>query len=71
MNSGDIIFHAGTKKEGEDFVTSGGRVLNVVGMGKDIKEAVSNTYNVVQKIKFEGMHYRKDIGHKAIARVNA
>jgi len=68
---GATVFHAGTRYEGDSLVTSGGRVLNVVGMGEDIKEAVANTYKAVEKIDFENMHYRKDIGHRAIGRVKA
>lgn len=68
---GAIVFHAGTKIEDGRLVTSGGRVLNVVGTGDDIKEAVENTYKAVSKIDFEGMIYRKDIAHRAIARVEA
>ena len=66
---GAIIFHAGTTLEDGDLVTSGGRVLNVVGMGNGIKKAIDNTYRAVEKIHFDAMHYRKDIGHRAIARV--
>jgi len=65
---GALVFHAGTHLENGELVTSGGRVLNVVGMGKGIKEAVKNTYKAAGKIKFEGMHYRKDIGYRAIAK---
>ncbi|MGB2601470.1 MAG: phosphoribosylamine--glycine ligase [Candidatus Omnitrophota bacterium] len=68
---GAVVFHAGTRAEGDDIVTSGGRVLNVTGKGHGIKEAVANTYKAAGKIHFDGMHYRKDIGYKAIARVNA
>ncbi|MFQ5952023.1 MAG: phosphoribosylamine--glycine ligase [Candidatus Omnitrophota bacterium] len=66
---GALVFHAGTRLEDDSLVTSGGRVLNVVGLGEDIKDAVSNTYKAVEKIHFDGMHYRKDIGYRAIARV--
>ncbi len=66
---GALVFHAGTRLEDGDLVTSGGRVLNVAGMGDGIKEAVANTYKAVGKIHFDGMHYRKDIGYRAIARV--
>jgi phosphoribosylamine--glycine ligase len=62
-----VVFHAGTRKQGERIVTSGGRVLGVTGLGKTIKEAIINTYQAVAKINFEGMHYRKDIGRKAIS----
>lgn len=70
-DTGALVFHAGTRLENGDVVTSGGRVLNVVGMGRGIKEAVANTYRAVEKVRFDGMHYRKDIGHRAIARVGA
>jgi len=69
LDDGALVFHAGTRIEKGEPVTSGGRVLNVVGMGQGITEAVENTYKAVAKIHFDGMHYRKDIGHKAIARV--
>ena len=67
---GALVFHAGTSIEDGQLVTSGGRVLNVVGMGSGIKEAIENAYKGVDKIKFEGMHYRKDIGHRALSRIN-
>lgn len=59
------VFHAGTKKQNGDVVTAGGRVLNVVGLGRGIFEALSKTYDAVDKIFFDNMYYRKDIGHKA------
>ncbi|MBD3427238.1 MAG: phosphoribosylamine--glycine ligase [Candidatus Omnitrophica bacterium] len=68
---GAVIFHAGTRREGEDLVTSGGRVLGVAGKGSGIKQAVANTYRAVERIHFDRMHYRGDIGHRAISRVNA
>ena len=61
-----VVFHAGTKKIGDRILTSGGRVLGVTGLGATIKEAIKNVYAGVNKISFEGMHYRKDIGAKAI-----
>lgn len=68
-----VVFHAGTKaspvtshQSPVKYFTSGGRVLGVTGLGKNIKEAIANTYQAVEKINFEGMHYRKDIGRKAI-----
>jgi len=60
------IFHAGTKIEDGKVVTAGGRVLNVVALGSDIEEARGLAYEAVQMISFEGMHYRKDIGLKAL-----
>jgi len=65
---GTLVFHAGTKKDGDEFFTSGGRVLGVVGCGKDIEEAIQNTYRGVEKIQFDGMHYRKDIAYRSLAR---
>ena len=65
---GTIVFHAGTKLENEKFLTSGGRVLGVTALGKTIKESIDNAYKAVEKISFEGMHYRKDIGKKALER---
>lgn len=59
------VFHAGTKRVNGDLVTAGGRVLNVVGRGRSFFEALSKTYNAVEKIFFDKMHYRKDIGHRA------
>ncbi|MFA5410593.1 MAG: phosphoribosylglycinamide synthetase C domain-containing protein, partial [Candidatus Omnitrophota bacterium] len=61
-----VVFHAGTKKENNKITTSGGRVLGVTGLGDTIKEAIDKTYQAVEKIHFEGMQYRKDIGQRAI-----
>lgn len=57
-----MIFHAGTKHEGDDIITAGGRVLAVTSFGKDHKEAVEASYKIISKINFEGINYRKDIG---------
>ncbi len=61
-----VIFHAGTKSMGNKILTNGGRVLGVTGLGATIKDAVNKTYAAVSKMNFEGMHYRKDIGKKAL-----
>lgn len=61
-----VIFYAGTKKEGENIVTNGGRVLGVSATGENLKEALQKAYKAIEKISFEGMHYRKDIGKKAL-----
>ena len=61
-----VVFHAGTKKEGNKILTNGGRVLAVSGLGINIKEAINKTYQAVDKINFEGMHFRRDIGDKAL-----
>jgi phosphoribosylamine---glycine ligase len=63
-----IIFHAGTKLEGNKISTNGGRVLGVTALGKDIKQAIDSVYRAIDEIKFEGMHFRKDIGSKAISK---
>ncbi len=61
-----MVFHAGTGLNNGEFVTSGGRVLGVTALGKDVKHAKANAYDAIKKIHFKGMHYRKDIGDKAI-----
>ncbi|MFN4182747.1 MAG: phosphoribosylamine--glycine ligase, partial [bacterium] len=61
-----LIFHAGTEKKGEDFFTSGGRVLNVVGLGKNIRQARDIAYSCISTLSFPGMHYRKDIAWRAL-----
>lgn len=62
---GVILFHAGTTQQGNELVTDGGRVLGVVGMDDSIFAAVGKTYQAVEKIYFENMAYRKDIGYRA------
>ena len=61
-----IIFHAGTKQDGNNVVTNGGRVLAVTSFGIDIAQAVQRSKNVLQQIHFEGIYYRKDIGYEFI-----
>jgi phosphoribosylamine---glycine ligase len=63
-----FVFHAGTTKENGRWVTTGGRVLGVTARGSDIGNAVKNAYSAVSKIAWDGMHYRKDIARRAIAR---
>lgn len=60
-----LVFHAGTVLEGDQVVTSGGRVLTVTATGQTVDEAAARAYAVVQQIHFEGAHYRSDIGHHA------
>jgi phosphoribosylamine--glycine ligase len=62
------VFHAGTRANDGRLVTSGGRVLGVTALGKDVKEAVEKAYLAVGRIKFDNAHYRKDIGAKALGR---
>lgn len=59
---GIIIFHAGTRGEEEKLYTSGGRVLNVCACEDNLSQTMEKIYTAVSKIKFDGMHYRKDIG---------
>lgn len=69
-----IIFHAGTKlgrrsTDGDStFLTNGGRVLNITALGLDMKGAIDNCYNAMGKIHFNGMHYRRDIGSRAVSK---
>ena len=72
-----VVFHAGTKElknsrtQELKIVTNGGRVLGVTGLGNTIKEAIDKTYQAVERIHFEGIHYRKDIGQKALKTVDS
>ncbi|HSG99166.1 MAG TPA: phosphoribosylamine--glycine ligase [candidate division Zixibacteria bacterium] len=61
------LFHAGVKKINGVWTTAGGRVLTVTGVGKDLKEALERAYNVVKRISFDGMQYRRDIGYRGLA----
>ncbi len=61
-----ICFHAGTKSDGPSSVTSGGRVVAITSYGKNIEFAVKKSYETIDKIKFEGMNFRKDIGFDLI-----
>ena len=60
------IFHAGTKTKNNKIVTSGGRVLNINGYGKNIVDAKEKAYSLVKKINWPGCYYRKDIGWRAL-----
>lgn len=64
---GGHVFHAGTREEGEHIVTAGGRVLCVTALGDDLHDARARAYHAVGQIRFDGAHYRTDIGDKAIA----
>ena len=63
---GAYVFHAGTAIHEGQFVTKGGRVLGVTATASDIMQAVDKAYQAVGKITFSGMHYRKDIAHRAL-----
>jgi len=61
-----LVFHAGTIKNKNRMIVNGGRVLNVVGFGNDLDDAIADAYENVKKIQFEGMYFRKDIGKKGL-----
>lgn len=63
-----LVFHAGTTVKDDKLVTNGGRVLNVVGSGRTLQNAIDKTYGNVERIKFDNRYYRKDIGHKGLRR---
>lgn len=59
------FLHAGTLKEGKDWKANGGRVLNAIGLGASIEEAIKHAYQQADRVKWSGYQYRKDIGAKA------
>ena len=61
-----VIFHAGTRRQGNRYVTDGGRVLGVTALGPTLPQAITRAYRAVGKIHWEGAHYRTDIGKKAL-----
>ncbi len=63
---GVTVYHAGTKLQDNKLVTSGGRVLGVTALGDTLENALKKSYNAVEKIHFEGAHYRRDIGKRAL-----
>jgi phosphoribosylamine--glycine ligase len=65
------VFHAGTTTDGENVTTAGGRVLCVVGLGGSVAAAAEDAYAAVDKIDWEDVYFRRDIGHRAIAREEA
>lgn len=65
-----VVFHAGTRRDGGDLVTAGGRVLGVTASGANLHASIDAAYAAVRKIHFDGMHYRKDIGEKGLRRYN-
>jgi phosphoribosylamine--glycine ligase len=65
---GVVVLHAGTKKNGNEIMTSGGRVLGVTANGASLAESLSRAYVAAGRITFAGVHYRKDIGAHASVR---
>jgi phosphoribosylamine--glycine ligase len=60
-----VVFHAGTKRAGDGFVTAGGRVLGVTARGPDVAAARARAYAAAERIEFEGKHMRRDIAARA------
>jgi phosphoribosylamine---glycine ligase len=65
---GVVVFHAGTKRQGDSILTDGGRVLGVTAIGYDhaLEETIRSAYSAVEQITFDGAYYRGDIGKKAL-----
>ena len=66
-----VVFHAGSRLDGAIYYTSGGRVLGVTAAGLALEAAIHSCYEAVSKIRFEGAHYRKDIGAQWLSRTRA
>jgi phosphoribosylamine--glycine ligase len=66
---GAFVFHAGTALKEDQMITNGGRVLGVTGLGEDIPRAIEKAYQAVKKISWDGVHYRTDIGQRALCRL--
>lgn len=66
LDKDEVVFHAGTKIEGDKVVTNGGRVLGVTAVGTDLKDALAKAYKTADKISFEGKQLRRDIGAKSV-----
>jgi phosphoribosylamine---glycine ligase len=66
-----VVYHAATAQKDSQVVTVGGRVLGVTALGANLDAAVARAYEVVGKLSFDGMFYRKDIGQRALARLHA
>ncbi len=67
QTNGAFVYHAGTKVDGDKILTAGGRVLGVTATGVDLKTALDNAYAAVKSIDFEKVHYRNDIGQRALS----
>jgi phosphoribosylamine---glycine ligase len=64
---GAIVFHAGTKlNSDQEITTNGGRVLNITGMGENFQQAIAQAYTAIKHIQFSGIYYRRDIGHRVL-----
>lgn len=61
-----IVFHGGTKRKNNQLLTSGGRVMSVTALGADLPEALARVYGAIDRIQFDGVYYRRDIGWRAL-----
>ena len=66
LNDNLMVFHSGTKIVDGKFYTSGGRVLSVIGQDSSLRGAIDQVYKNINKINFDNMYYRKDIGKKGL-----
>ncbi|MBD3271397.1 MAG: phosphoribosylamine--glycine ligase [Elusimicrobia bacterium] len=64
-----LVFHSGTGRKGNEFITTGGRVLGVTAIGDDLEKTIEEVYTKIPKIYFPNMHFRKDIGFRALDRL--
>lgn len=64
--TGALVFHGGTRHQGDRILADGGRVLGVTGLGDSFEGAIANAYAAIDKIRFEGMYYRRDIGYRVM-----
>ena len=67
QTAGAAVYHAGTKLENGTFLTAGGRVLGITASGETLRSALDQAYAAVKQVNFEGVHYRTDIGKRALA----
>ena len=65
-----VVYHAATKRQDGAVKTVGGRVLGVTALGANLESAIARAYEAIGKIQFDGMHYRRDIGARALARLH-
>ena len=69
MNS--CLFHSGTRREGKNWISTGGRVVGVTSVMSDLPSAIARAYEIIDGIKFDGMVYRSDIGVRAMGRMKS
>lgn len=70
VDPGTLVFHAGTRRDGDRVLTAGGRVLNVVAHGDDLDDAITRAYTQCERIRFEGKFHRADIGRRSWTTAN-